>query len=225
MENNRVTLRECVEVVKRFEKGEATQEDLKKLGDRINVRMYVPMLEKLSSIMRLLLQYEITDVDSTEIKFVEFYRNIFFYVELQLYAQIDLDGQADLINYETYDALYPIFHPFVKSYCEDDLKTYKEMVHDCISFNGIVDIANALGDIDFNNLKEQAESNAKLVESLKESKDLVKDLKEIYFANDSITKNLVKDIKDMAVREVMDSATAKMDTEERGSTEWKDLPL
>lgn len=210
MEPKKVTLRECIDITLKFQKGEINADELGAFGKNISIRAYVPMLEKLSSIMRLLLQYEITDVGNTGIKFVELYRNIFFYVELQLYAQIDLEDQADLISYETMDILYPIFHPFIKSYCEEDLNTYKELIRDCLNFNSLLDISNALGSLTPEALAEQTKAQKELVDSLNTNKDLIKDLKDIHLATDDMTKKVVKQMKDLTVREITDAAKLKM---------------
>lgn len=203
--NTIITLKECIDIVDDFIIGDITIDELEKFGSRMTVRAYIPILEKMGNLMAILAKYEVSTVETTEIKMVELYKHIFFSIVLKLYGQIQFDEIEDknLMTYENYDKLFPIFNQYILSFCKTDYDVFMGMFNDCVSWNGVNSIVESMENIDNDKLNEAINNNKNLVESLQENKEMVRDLKDIILAQDNITKEVVKEIKKQTVSDVM----------------------
>lgn len=212
-----ITLKECVDLIDGFIDGSVSAEELDTFGAKMSIRAYIPILEKMATLMRILTQYEISAVESTEIKMVELYKYIFFIVVLGMYGQVQIDEIADkdLMTYENYDKLFPIFYSYILSYCKQDYDVFMQMFNDCISWNGVVNITESMSNIDSDKLSEAVESNKKLVESMNDNKEMVSDIKDILLATDKSVKDVVKGIKEATVREVIEQGKKNLEEKNR----------
>jgi hypothetical protein len=143
--------------------------------------------------------YSTTEIQ--EIKVAELYRNIFFYGLLGGYAFIDCSDR-NLITYENYDKLYPIFAPFILSYCKEDYEILKEFIHDSIDMYGLNSCVELMGNISPESLSEATKSNKELINSLKENEDLIHELNNIGNMNDPLTHKVVEELKNIAIKNV-----------------------
>lgn len=193
-----ITLQDIIDKSKQFVSGEITQEEMGLFGGKITIRSYLPILDKMSLIMSILNEHIYSDVETQEIKTVEMYRNIFFYIMLSGYAGIDCTDR-NLVTYTNYDLLYPIFAPFILSYCKDDYELTIQMLKDSINFYNIKDIADGFKGINEEALKEAINSNKKIIEDLNANKELIHELNEIAQFNDPNTKNTIKNIQRIAL--------------------------
>lgn len=194
LENEKISLELIIEKAQGFIKGDVSQEDMASFGGEMTIRSYIPILEKMGLIMAILNQHIYSDVEAQEIKTVEMYKNIFFYIMLSGYANVDCSDR-DLITYSNYDLLYPIYAPFILSYCKDDYELTINMLKDSINFYNIQDISEGLNGINETALKEATKANKDLMRELGENKDLIHELKEIAELNDPTTKKMIETIK------------------------------
>lgn len=194
LENGKISLELIIEKAKGFISGEVSQEEMATFGGEMMIRSYIPILEKMGLIMAILNQHIYSDVEAQEIKTVEMYKNIFFYIMLSGYANVDCSDR-DLITYSNYDLLYPIYAPFILSYCKDDYELTINMLKDSINFYNIQDISEGLNGINETALKEATKANKDLMRELGENKDLIHELKEIAELNDPTTKKMIETIK------------------------------
>lgn len=192
-ENQKIGIKVLIEKSKDFLSGKITQEEMAEFGDLINVKSYIPILDKMRIIMSIVNQQMYSDVETQEVKMVELYKNIFFYIVLQEYGGIDCHDR-EYITYTNYDLLYPIFAPFILSYCKEDYDMIVSMLKDTITLYQSQGVLDNLKDINMESLKQNTESNNALIESLKSNKKLINDLKEISIMNDPNTKKLVNEI-------------------------------
>ena len=164
-ENEKISLELIIEKAKGFISGEVSQEDMASFGGEMTVRSYIPILEKMTLIMTIVSEHIYSIVETQEVKTVEMYKNIFFYIMLSGYAGIDCTNR-ELITYSNYDLLYPIFAPFILSYCKDDYELIISMLKDSINFYNIKDMNDGIKGINESYLKEVTESNSKLIDDL-----------------------------------------------------------
>lgn len=193
-----ISLSLLIEKAKGFINGEITQEEMAEFGGEITIRGYIPILEKMGIIMSILNQHIYSTVETQEIKMVEMYRNIFFYLMLSGYAGIDCTDRED-ITYYNYDLLYPIYAPFILSYCKEDYELTMNMLKDSINLYGIQGIADGFAGINEETLKEATKANQDLMKELGANKELIHELKEIAEFNDPTTKKVVEGIRKIAV--------------------------
>ena len=194
IKNEKISLELVIEKAKGFINGEVSQEDMAGFGGEMTIRSYIPILEKMALIMSITNQHIYSNVETQEIRMVEMYKNIFFYLMLSGYANIDCSDR-ELITYSNYDLLYPIYAPFILSYCKDDYELTINMLKDSINFYNIQDISEGLNGINETALQEATKANKDLMRELGENKDLIHELKELTVLNDPTTKKMVETIK------------------------------
>lgn len=198
LEGKKLSLELIIEKAKGFISGEISQEEMANLGGEMTIRSYIPILEKMGLIMAILNQHIYSNVETQEIRMVEMYKNIFFYLMLSGYANIDCSDR-ELITYSNYDLLYPIYAPFILSYCKDDYELTINMLKDSINFYNIQDISEGLNGINETALQEATKANKDLMRELGENKDLIHELKELTVLNDPITHKVVDEIKKISL--------------------------
>lgn len=210
-----ITLKDCIDIVNGFIEGKVSADELEEFGNRMTIRSYIPLLEKMSILMNMMLQYEISNVDSLEIKITEFYKFLFFKVVLSSYGQIYINEfdkkDVDLMSYENYDKLFPLFNQYILTYCQDDYNIFVSMLKDCISWSGVVSISENLESIDTNNIDKITEENKKLMDNLKENSQLVESMKDLLLATDNQTEQIITHIKQATVRDVLEQGKDKLE--------------
>ena len=199
-ENEKISLELIIEKAKGFISGEVSQEDMASFGGEMTVRSYIPILEKMTLIMTIVSEHIYSIVETQEVKTVEMYKNIFFYIMLSGYAGIDCTNR-ELITYSNYDLLYPIFAPFILSYCKDDYELIISMLKDSINFYNIKDMNDGIKGINESYLKEVTESNSKLIDDLNNNKDLIHELNQIAAYSDPITKDVINRLQKVALED------------------------
>lgn len=192
-ENKKIKVETLIEKSKDFLSGKISQEEMAEFGDTISVKSYIPILDKMRIVMSIVNQQMYSSIETQEIKMVELYKNIFFYIILQEYGGIDCHEREN-VTYTNYDLLYPIFAPFILSYCKEDYDIIISMLKDSITLYQTQGVLDSLQNIETDSLKENTESNKGLIESLKDNKDLIENLKEISIMNNPSTKKLMDEI-------------------------------
>lgn len=107
-----IKLAELVNVASRFVQGKSSVEELDELGNRMTIRNYIPILDKMRLIMAIIFKFNAEDVEMHEIRVINMERELFFDVLLGGYALIDVND-PDLRTYQSYDLLYPLFANFI----------------------------------------------------------------------------------------------------------------
>lgn len=201
-----ITLKDCVNIVNGFIEGKVSADELEEFGNRMTIRSYIPLLEKMSILMQILIKHNVSAVESVEIKMAELYKDIFFTIVLGSYGLIRIDAfdveSNSLMTYENYDKLFPIFNQYILTYCKDDYKVFISMLKDCINFNGIMDIVDALSNIDSDKIAENVQINKELIENLGKNKELIKDMKDIILATDGNVTKIAQGIKQVTLDEI-----------------------
>lgn len=193
-----IKLEDIIKLVDEFLTGEKTEEDLTAYGANMSIRAYIPILDKMKIIIALSTRYVYSDADLHEVRTAELYRDLFFYGLLAPYGNINCDD-ISLITFANYDKLFPIFYPFLISYCESDYKVLKEFLHDALDAYATRDFVEAVNGISTQSLEEATKENRKMIKELEANKELIEDLREIAAMNNPVTKKVVDELRRMAV--------------------------
>lgn len=191
------TLKECIEMTRKFYDGEISVDDMNEFGSRIVIRAYIPILEKMQLMINVLTTNQLkTGVVNPEIIILELYKEIFFKVILGGYAQIRL-GEADYQTYDNYDLLYPMFNNYILSFCKDDFKLFMNMLRDSMSLYGITNVTEAMEQVDTEKMTEVSKQNSDIMDKLRENPEFLDKLMNIAeFANPT-TKKVVESLKEI----------------------------
>lgn len=207
--SNKVTLEDCVDITNKYLKSEITDDDFNTFGAKMNIRMYLPILEKMQLIMRILATTQISqNVVNPEIITAEMYKNIFYTVILGAYGQIEL-GEKDIQTYDNYDLLFPLFEPFIMQYAKKDFEVFKNMLNDSMSLYSLTNISNAMDNINMDELKKVARENRELIRNIESNEKLISDLKDIMSMNDPTTKKVVDELKSMSIEDINEKLKAE----------------
>ena len=189
-----VPLQELIDVANKYISGEFTEEELNEYGQTLRIRGYIPLAEKVSYVMNLMNVYQYSDYNSQEIRIGDLYKNLFFYVLLGGYMFIDCSN-LELITYENYDLLYPMFAQFVLSFCERDFNVLKDMLKDSLNLLSLENVADAVDSIDIEAMEEATKSNESFIRHLEQNKELVEKLNNIVVMNDPLTNAVVEELR------------------------------
>lgn len=195
--DNMIPLKSLIEVTDKFLTGEWTQEEFAEYGETMIIRSYMPLVEKIGVAMALVNEYMYSMSSTQETKLAELYRAMFFKGLLQGYALVDCTDE-NLITYENYDKLFPIFSPYLLSYCKDDYSIVCDLVKESISLYRADEFVDAASTISEDALRDATESNKKLIHDLQANEKVIENLKIIMESNDPATKGVVDELRKLA---------------------------
>ena len=153
-----IKLAELVNVASRFVQGKTSVEELDELGNRMTIRNYIPILDKMRLIMAIIFKFNAENVEMHEIRVINMERELFFDVLLGGYALIDVND-PDLRTYQSYDLLYPLFANFILQYCKDDYNKIIKMIEDSLNIYAMQDLDSLFYNVDYKALKETAKQH------------------------------------------------------------------
>lgn len=199
-----IKLAELVNVASRFVQGKTSVEELDELGNRMTIRNYIPILDKMRLIMAIIFKFNAEDVEMHEIRVINMERELFFDVLLGGYALIDVND-PDLRTYQSYDLLYPLFANFILQYCKDDYNKIVKMIEDSLNIYAMQDLDSLFNNVDYKALKESAKQHEELIEKLEKNKEMVANLRRIMDVTDPNTKKVLDNISEIANEEAKQS--------------------
>ena len=204
-----IKLAELVNVASRFVQGKSSVEELDELGNRMTIRNYIPILDKMRLIMAIIFKFDAEDVEMHEIRVVNMERELFFDVLLGGYALIDVND-PDLRTYQSYDLLYPLFANFILQYCKDDYNKIVKMIEDSLNIYAMQDLDSLFNNVDYKALKETAKQHEELLKSFEKNKKLVADLRKIYEAENPNGVKVLDAVSETIQREANEEAKQKL---------------
>ena len=193
-----IKLEEIIDLVDNFLKDEVSIEEMADYGAKMNIKAYLPLLDKMKIIIALTTRYIYSDAELHEIRVAELYKDLFFYGLLGPYGNIDCENKS-LITFANYDKLFPIFSPFLLSYCEADYKILKEYLHDTLDSYATRDFIEAVNGISADALAEATKENRRMLRELENNKDVIRDLKEIAAMNNPLTQKVVEELRNISL--------------------------
>ena len=204
-----IKLAELVNVASRFVQGKTSVEELDELGNRMTIRNYIPILDKMRLIMVIIFKFNAEDVEMHEIRVINMERELFFDVLLGGYALIDVND-SDLRTYQSYDLLYPLFANFILQYCKDDYNKTVKMIEDSLNIYAMQDLDSLFNNVDYKALKETAKQHEELLKSFEKNKKLVADLRKIYEAENPNGVKVLDAVSETIQREANEEAKQKL---------------
>lgn len=212
-ENNKIPeqikLAELVNVASRFVQGKTSTDELDELGNRMTIRNYIPILDKMRLIMAIIFKFNAEDVEMHEIRVINMERELFFDVLLGGYALIDVND-PDLRTYQSYDLLYPLFANFILQYCKDDYNKITKMIEDSLNIYAMQDLDSLFNNVDYKALKESAKQHEELLKSFEKNKKLVGDLRKIYELENPDGVKVLDAVSETIQREANEEAKQKL---------------
>ena len=112
-----------------------------------------------------------------------------------------LDIPEEVMTYDNYDMLEPIWGAFIESFANRDINILKNMLHDTIDFYGINGYTEAVKNIDINALEKVNMQQKQFIDTLNAHDELVEKLKELSIINSPYLSDLVKTIKEEAIND------------------------
>lgn len=204
-----IKLAELVNVASRFVQGKTSVEELDELGNRMTIRNYIPILDKMRLIMAIIFKFNAEEVEMHEIRVINMERELFFDVLLGGYALIDVND-PDLRTYQSYDLLYPLFANFILQYCKDDYNKIIKMIEDSLNIYAMQDLDSLFNNVDYKALKETAKQHEELLKSFEKNKKLVADLRKIYEAENPDGVKVLDAVSETIQREANEEAKQKL---------------
>lgn len=204
-----IKLAELVNVASRFVQGKSSVEELDEFGNRMTIRNYIPILDKMRLIMAIIFKFDAEDVEMHEIRVINMERELFFDVLLGGYALIDVND-PDLRTYQSYDLLYPLFANFILQYCKDDYNKIVKMIEDSLNIYAMQDLDSLFNNVDYKALKETAKQHEELLKSFEKNKKLVADLRKIYEAENPDGIKVLDAVSETIQREANEEAKQKL---------------
>lgn len=204
-----IKLAELVNVSSRFVQGKTSVEELDELGNRMTIRNYIPILDKMRLIMAIIFKFNAEDVEMHEIRVINMERELFFDVLLGGYALIDVND-PDLRTYQSYDLLYPLFANFILQYCKDDYNKITKMIEDSLNIYAMQDLDSLFNNVDYKALKETAKQHDELLKSFEKNKKLVADLRKIYELENPDGVKVLDAVSETIQREANEEAKQKL---------------
>ena len=147
-------LEELINIAGNFVRGKIGTDELDEFGEKMIIRSYIPMIEKVRSLMMLVYKLDSDPLQTSEVRIANVYKVLFFDVLLGLYGMVDVSND-ELKTYAAYDLLYPIFAPFLLQYCEHDFGEYKKMFEDSLNLTRMKELSELMESIDYEKLAEQ----------------------------------------------------------------------
>lgn len=197
--NEGLTVQTLLDKVELLLNGEITSEELDEWGKTLNVRTSIPIMEKMGLLMRLVNSTGYGVAETQEINICELYKNLFFILYLGGYLGIK-NISKDIITYNNYDKLEPIFGIWIESFAKHDIDLFKDMLRDTITFYNAINLNKAMDSVNIEQLDKVKDENEKLMAKFEENKQLVADIKELMEFNNPSAKKLMEDIKASALK-------------------------
>lgn len=209
----KITVSELIRQTKKFMDGEITPEEFGQLGDKMTIRSYLPILDKMKLIMILVFTIENEDAEDASLKSIIMKKHLFFDVLLGQYAMIDISEKA-LCTYTSYDLLYPLFSEFILGFCKKDYDEFVEMLRDAINFNNLNNFSDIFENLDYKELQKAADRNRMMIDALKENKELVEHLKELYGATSEENKKLTNALEKAVIDKINAEGAKELENKE-----------
>lgn len=197
--NPELTIQVLLDKVNQYNKGEITPEDFNKWGSGLILITNLPMQIKMNIITDIVQRHVYNDMEMKEFIVCELYRNIFFYLYLGGYLGIKNINPND-VNYANYDLLEPIFGPWIEQTAGRDIRIVKEMIQQSLQFYNVMQLTEAMGTINLDELKEATETNKHLIRALDGNREIIKSLRDIQAYNSPAVNDMVEKIQQAAIK-------------------------
>lgn len=203
-EQNVLTLEELVKTSVDYVHGKVKEQTLDELGQKMTIRGYMPILEKLQYMMSIIFNMNAMDTEVEEVRIISMQKDLFFNVLLAGYGLVDVSNE-ELKTYESYDLLYPLFAPYILQYCEHDYKQLVDMIEKSLNIYNMKELDSLFSSVNYQALKDAQAENVKLMESLEKNKEILAELRKVYELTHPNLKGVYEAVEKAALKEVNDT--------------------
>ena len=203
-EQNVLTLEELVKTSVDYVHGKVKEQTLDELGQKMTIRGYMPILEKLRYMMSIIFNMNAMDTEVEEVRIISMQKDLFFNVLLAGYGLVDVSNE-ELKTYESYDLLYPLFAPYILQYCEHDYKQLVDMIEKSLNIYNMKELDSLFSSVNYQALKDAQAENVKLMESLEKNKEILAELRKVYELTHPNLKGVYEAVEKAALKEVNDT--------------------
>ena len=196
----KLTLAYLINETYKFVRKEISLEEFNNLGEQIDVLGYIPILSKMRIVMSFIYDIQHLDSEVHELNILEIQKKLFFEVLLKEYSSNDISDDT-LVNYSSYDLLYPLFYPYIIQYCGADYNSIVKMIDDSLNLYNLQELVELLNSADYSKIEEQAQTMRKLINTLNADKGLISDIKDIVVTTGQTSNNFNKVVTDVVLKE------------------------
>lgn len=189
--DNIVSLSEVIDVCNEFTYGEMTHEELVEWGKKIEIKQYLPLMDKMSILLDLTIGQSFDDTEVNELLIVQMENKKFWFALLK-YTNIEIGENLALCSFENYDLCFPIIGDWILGFCITDYNRLIQMLNDTINVNNIKNLSKLLENVDMDKIKEYSDKVNETIDYLDKNQELVKDLSDIAKFNNPNVNKLMK---------------------------------
>jgi hypothetical protein len=198
---NIILLSEVIDVCNEFTYGEMTYEELVEWGKKVEIKQYLPLMDKMSILLDLTIGQSFDDTEISELLILQMENKKFWFVLLK-YTNIEIGDDLDLCSFDNYDLCFPIIGDWILGFCIVDYNRLIQMLNDTTNVNNIKNISKMLENIDMEKIKEYSKQVNETFEYLDKNEKLVEELSNIAKLNNPSVNKLMKALEQEAVLDI-----------------------
>ena len=187
-EKKNISLEEVIDICNKFTSGEMSREELESWGNTIEIRLYLPIVEKTLCIDKII--DESSYSEDKHIKIAQLEMNKFWHILLQ-YTNIETEGHEDLFTIANYDLIYPVIGYWLKGLLRQDYDVVIDMLNQSINYSNILDMIATTEEVSQNN------DYKKLAKIYKAILDILKDKEKLSALSDIMKYSTAEDVKNV----------------------------
>ncbi len=204
-------LQEILNICDAFIKNSEDEATIKAYNDMLQklvVRAYLPMQEKVIALVRMIMDSD-KDIDVPETFFTAGLEIACCFDGLLSYVNIDPEVNLEIKNYENYDLIYQSgLADYILEYCGKDYERLVRMMERTLSYQNLTELIQSIREINVGGLSEATEKIRNLKDEI--DPEVIKNIADIARMNDPALNNL----KDTIDKEAIDK-TFKEKSEEK----------
>lgn len=196
-------LQEILNICDAFIKNSEDEATVKVYNDMLQklvVRAYLPMQEKVIALVRMIMDSD-KDIDVPETFFTAGLEIACCFDGLLSYVNIDPEVNLEIKNYENYDLIYQSgLADYILEYCGKDYERLVHMMERTLSYQNLTELIQSIREINVGGLSEATEKIRNLKDEI--DPEVIKNIADIARMNDPALNNL----KDTIDKEAIDKA-------------------
>lgn len=196
-------LQEILNICDAFIKNSEDEATIKAYNDMLQklvVRAYLPMQEKVIALVRMIMDSD-KDIDVPETFFTAGLEIACCFDGLLSYVNIDPEVNLEIKNYENYDLIYQSgLADYILEYCGKDYERLVRMMERTLSYQNLTELIQSIREINVGGLSEATERIRNLKDEI--DPEVIKNIADIARMNDPALNNL----KDTIDKEAIDKA-------------------
>ena len=180
MEEKRyIQLEEVIDICEKFIRKEITQKELEEWGNKIEIRLYMPISEKALCVNDILEQCYYSE--DKLMRRIQFEMNKFWYILLR-YTNINIDNKS-LLTGDNYDTIYSVIGYWLLNIVKFDYETVLKMLEEQTMYEYILDISQDMDKIQPIASFDEMKKNIKDMKQILNNPEMIENLAVIFGKN------------------------------------------